>query len=152
MTQPIAPNLQVEAIQNGTVMDHIPAGKGLKILQALQLLKANEPMTMGFNLPSKNLLAKDLIKVENVQLKEEDATQLALFAPDATINIIEDYKVIKKYKMSLPELIVGMFDCKNQNCISNSEPVLSRFKIKQKKCDTVLKCHYCERSFSKNLF
>ena len=144
--------MQVEAIRKGTVIDHIPQGQGLKILKALQLLKENVPMTVGFNLPSVDLAQKDLIKVEKWHLKPQEATQLALFAPNATVNIIDNYKVIQKYKMSLPEELIGIFKCKNQNCISNSEPVKSRFKLQHRSNDTYLKCHYCERSFSKHLF
>ena len=148
----MADKMQVEAILTGTVIDHIPKGQGLKILKTLQLLKENVPMTVGFNLASQNFGQKDLIKVENWHLKQQEAAQLALFAPHATINIIEDYKVIEKYKMSLPAELVGIFNCKNQNCISNSEPVKSRFYLQQRSNDTYLKCHYCERSVSKDLF
>ena len=87
--------LQVEAIKNGTVIDHIPAGQALNILKHFHILDNNDRITVGFNLPSKANGHKDLIKVENVRFTEEQANQLSIFAPNATVNIIEDYKVVE---------------------------------------------------------
>ena len=93
--------LQVEAIRNGSVIDHIPAGQGIKILKLFHLLDTRERITVGLNLPSAALVAKDLIKVENTLLTEAQANQLALFAPHATVNIIEDFQVVKKHQLRL---------------------------------------------------
>ena len=143
--------LQVEAIRNGSVIDHIPAGQGIKILKLFHLLDTKERITVGLNLPSAALGAKDLIKVENTSLTGSQANQLALFAPDATVNIIEDFMVVKKHLLSLPESISGVFACPNSNCISHTEPVDSCFSVREAKGDVRMKCKYCEKSFTKEI-
>ena len=89
---------QVEAICNGSVIDHIPAGQGINILKRFEMLdtRAANRITVGFNLPSKALGAKDLIKIENKQLTQKQVNQLALLAPTATVNIIENFEVVQK--------------------------------------------------------
>lgn len=144
--------MAVEAIQKGTVIDHIPTGHGLDILALIQKRDAEAQVTVGLNLPSKGSGRKDIIKVEGWLFSEQDAGEMALYAPNATINIINDYKVEKKFKIDLPESFVGIFSCPNTNCISHSEPVPSRFKVKTREEEVLLRCHYCERSFSDSLF
>ncbi|MGO4998107.1 aspartate carbamoyltransferase regulatory subunit [Oceanisphaera sp. W20_SRM_FM3] len=139
--------LQVEAIHNGTVIDHIPAGQGIKILQLFGLLKTKAKITVGLNLPSVALGSKDIIKVENVRLSPAQANQLALFAPDATVNLIEDFGVVEKLQLQLPERIEGIFSCPNTNCISHNEPVSSKFKVRAIKGQVRFRCSYCEKSF-----
>ncbi|MCJ8314644.1 MAG: aspartate carbamoyltransferase regulatory subunit [Saccharospirillaceae bacterium] len=139
--------LQVEAIEKGTVIDHIPAGQGLKIINHLQLMDKKLRLTVGLNLPKESGEFKDLIKVNEWHLVNEEAENLFLFAPDATINQIENYKVVKKYKMKAPKLLKGVFDCRNQNCISLTEPVDSKFIVDQSDKGLRLQCHYCERWF-----
>jgi aspartate carbamoyltransferase regulatory subunit len=143
--------LQVEAICNGSVIDHIPAGQGVKILKLFHLLDTQQRITVGLNLPSAALGRKDLIKVENTQLTGEQANQLALFAPQATVNIIEDFKVVMKHQLQLPEQIRGVFDCPNSNCISHREPVKSLFSVRSVKGEVRMKCHFCEKSFTKEI-
>ena len=143
--------LQVEAIRTGTVIDHIPAGQGIKILRQLQLLGTDLRITVGFNLPSKELGMKDIIKVENRLFDEAEASELGLFAPEATINVIEDYSVRGKFKMSVPEQLEGVFECPNSNCVTHNEPVQSVFTLKQREGDIQMKCKYCEKSFSKDI-
>lgn len=86
--------LQVEAIRNGSVIDHIPANLGIKILSLFKLHETNQRITIGLNLPSSALGHKDLIKIENIYLSKEQANQLALYAPNATVNQIEEYQVV----------------------------------------------------------
>ncbi|EGA69152.1 aspartate carbamoyltransferase regulatory subunit [Vibrio sinaloensis DSM 21326] len=143
--------LQVEAIRNGSVIDHIPAHIGIKVLKLFKMHKANQRITMGLNLPSSALGAKDLIKIENTYLTKEQASQLALYAPKATVNQIEEYKVVSKLNLTLPESIESVFECPNSNCISHGEPVESRFKVQQKMDNVHLKCHYCEKVFSREI-
>ena len=143
--------LQVEAIRQGTVIDHIPAGQGVKILERLHLLDSNVSITVGFNLPSKAQGRKDIIKVTDLKFTEQEANQLALFAQGATINVIEEYDVVEKFSMAVPESLKGAFSCPNSNCITHNEPVESFFHLKEKTDDITLKCHYCEKSFSKDI-
>ena len=144
--------MQVEAIKRGTVIDHIPAGQGLKIVNRLQLLDNKVRLTVGFNLSSGELGTKDLIKVDNWLFTESEANELALFAPEATVNIIDDYKVVRKIHVELPKELVDVFLCPNSNCITRVEPVLSRFHIKEIATRVQLKCHYCEKAFNKEIF
>jgi len=143
--------LQVEAIQNGSVIDHIPAHQGIKILKFFKLAQANEKITVGLNLHKKNGQHKDLIKVANTFITDEQANQLALFAPDATVNQIKDFKVVNKFRVQLPEAFVGVLACPNSNCISHHEPVSARFYV-NKSTELKLKCHYCEKSFNRSFF
>jgi len=144
--------MQVEAICKGTVIDHIAAGQGLKILNRLHLINDKMRLTVGLNLPSGQFGSKDLIKVENWLFSKDEANELALLAPNATVNIIENYKVVSKFNMELPEVLVGIFPCPNTNCITHSEPVDSKFTIKTEYEQVRLRCHYCEELFNKKLF
>ncbi|MBL4286815.1 aspartate carbamoyltransferase regulatory subunit [Vibrio fluvialis] len=143
--------LQVEAIRNGSVIDHIPANLGIKILSLFKLHETNHRITIGLNLPSSALGHKDLIKIENIYLSKEQANQLALYAPNATVNQIEEYQVVNKLTLTLPERIDGVFACPNSNCISHGEPVSSRFRVILKQENAQLKCHYCEKVFSREI-
>ncbi|MFA0085325.1 aspartate carbamoyltransferase regulatory subunit [Vibrio sp. 10N.286.49.C2] len=143
--------LQVEAIKNGSVIDHIPANIGIKILKLFKMHKSEQRVTIGLNLPSSALGAKDIIKIENIYLTEDQANQLALYAPQATVNQIEEYKVINKLSLELPKSIISIFQCPNSNCISHGEPVESNFRVINKKSSIQLKCHYCEKVFSRNI-
>jgi aspartate carbamoyltransferase regulatory subunit len=144
--------MQVEAICQGTVIDHITTGQGLKILNRLQLINDKIRLTVGLNLPSGQYGSKDIIKVENWMFSKDEANELALLAPNATVNIIEDYKVVSKFHMELPEVLVGIFSCPNTNCITHSEPVDSKFTIRVEGDQVRLRCHYCEEFFNKKLF
>ena len=97
--------LSVEAIENGTVIDHIPAGLGLTILRQFKLLHYGSAVTVGFNLPSKTQGSKDIIKIKDVFLNEQDANRLALFAPEAVVNTIRDFQVTDKRRLTLPDEI-----------------------------------------------
>lgn len=141
----------VEAIKEGTVIDHIPAGQGLKILRLFQFSATGKRVTVGLNLSSQHMTHKDIIKVEDVALTEEQANELALFAPRATVNLISNFKVTKKYKLELPDIIQGIFACPNSNCISHTEPVKSFFYVQAHKKEPKMKCKYCEKVFSKDI-
>ena len=144
------PKLSVEAIEKGTVIDHIPAGKGLIILRQFKLLHYGSAVTVGFNLPSKTQGSKDIIKISGVAFDDAAANRLALFAPEAVVNTIDYFKVINKRRLTLPEEIAEVFRCPNTNCASHGEPVKSRFYVRKQSSQTKLKCHYCEKTFSRD--
>src|SRR5580704_4426778 len=121
MTAVIPRTLPIAAIRNGTVIDHIPAYLALKIILLLELDKHDKMITLGLNLPSSSHRLKDIIKVEDKALTPEEANQVAIFAPNATINIIQDYEVAKKFKVQIPLSIEGIFSCPNLRCVSNHE-------------------------------
>ena len=143
--------LSIQAIEFGTVVDHIEAGKGAEILKLLGEYIEGVPTTVGFNLPTQSGYLKDLIKLEGVILSEDVADCISLLSPGATINIIEDFKVGQKRSLGVPSQIKGAFDCLNSNCISHNEPVMSRFNVLADEGDIKLRCHYCEKSFSRDL-
>lgn len=142
--------LSVEAIEKGTVIDHIPAGKGLAILRQFKLLHYGSAVTVGFNLPSKTQGCKDIIKITGVWLDDKAANRLALFAPEAVVNTIDNFKVTDKRRLELPDEITEVFRCPNTNCASHGEPVKSRFYVRTQGNQTKLKCHYCEKTFSRD--
>ena len=142
--------LSVEAIENGTVIDHIPSGLGLTILRQFKLLHYGSAVTVGFNLPSKTQGSKDIIKITGVWLDDNAANRLALFAPEAVVNTIDHFKVINKRRLTLPDEIAEVFRCPNTNCASHGEPVKSRFYVRKQSGQTKLKCHYCEKTFSRD--
>lgn len=140
--------LQVEAIKRGTVIDHIPAQVGFKLLSLFRLTETDQRITIGLNLPSGELGRKDLIKIENTFLTEDQINQLAVYAPHATVNRIDDYEVVAKIAPTLPERIERVVTCPNGNCISRSEPVFSSFAVKKRDAEVVLTCKYCEKAFA----
>lgn len=134
---------RVFAIEEGTVIDHIPSPLALKVLQILGL--PNEGiMSIGLNFPSEKLGQKDLIKIENMYLKEEETNKIALIAPTATINIIKHHKLVEKRKIALPDIIIDIMKCPNPVCITNHEAIQTQFTISETS-PLSARCHYCER-------
>jgi aspartate carbamoyltransferase regulatory subunit len=144
-------NLSVSAIKNGTVIDHIHAGQALGIVKLLGILDANKnKVTIGMNLPSKLIGHKDIIKIENRILTNNEANEVVIFAKDATINIITDFNVIQKIKTHLPKSIANVFVCPNPACITHNEPVESQFNIEELGEHIKLICHYCEKLYDRD--
>jgi len=136
--------LSVSAIQNGTVIDHIPARNLFKVIQILGLDKIDNQITFGTNLESKKLGQKAIIKISGVFFEDEDINRIALVAPDAKLNIIRDYEVVEKKVVVVPDNITGIAKCMNPKCITNFEQVTTKFKVVSKK-NVALKCYYCEK-------
>jgi aspartate carbamoyltransferase regulatory subunit len=136
--------LSVSAIENGTVIDHIPARNLFKVIQILGLDRIDNQITFGTNLDSKKLGRKAIIKISGVYFEDEDINRIALVAPAAKLNIIKDYEVVEKKVVEVPENIIGIAKCMNPKCITNSECVTTRFRVISKK-NVALKCNYCEK-------
>jgi len=137
----------VTNIENGTVIDHIPAGKGKKIFEILKLGEHDGRTVLLINTFSKKLGRKDVIKVENKEIGEKDINKIALFAPNATISIIRNWEVAEKRKVELPEIIENVASCPNKNCITNSEEIFKSKFVVEKKDPIKLRCWYCEKVF-----
>lgn len=134
---------KVYAISDGTVIDHIPRTKALKVIDILGI--ENEGiLTIGIGFSSKKLGKKDIIKIEHKYLKKEETDKISLIAPHATINIIKDGKLKEKRKIELPDEYINIVKCLNPNCITSRSDVKTCFKIVQKN-PLVLRCQYCER-------
>jgi aspartate carbamoyltransferase regulatory subunit len=142
--------LSVAAIQHGTVIDHIATDQTLRIMHMLKLLSRKRTVTVGFNLPSKRMKVKDLIKIENHVLTNKEANEVTVFAPEATINIIKDFEVTQKIITSLPPSISDVFICPNNQCITRHESVESFFHVEERGKQVNLVCHYCEKAFDRN--
>ena len=139
--------LKIRAIENGTVIDHITANKALHILKILDLPDDETTnVTVAMNVSSGEIGRKDIVKIENREIDHEELNQIALIAPKATINIIRDFKPIKKDKIVLPKKITSIIKCTNPKCITNfeNEPITPLFNV-VREYPPVVRCHYCEK-------
>ncbi len=137
--------LQVSAIEYGTVIDHIDSKSTFKVASILNLQDESKLVLVGMNLFSSKLGKKGIIKIEGKILTQEEVNKIALIAPNATLNIIKDFEVVEKREVTLPEELIGIVKCFNPNCISNHERTPPRIKV-IKKAPIRLCCHYCERT------
>jgi len=143
--------LIVRRIKEGTVIDHIDQGKGLQVLNALGIDgRDGSVITIALNVPSGKYKKKDIIKVENRFLKDDDTNKLAVIAPKSTVNIIKDYKLVEKRRVSLPNEIDRIFRCSNPECITNSTEHIESVMDVIDKEGLVLKCRYCGRILDVN--
>lgn len=139
--------LRVRKITQGTVIDHIPGGKALTVLKLLGIsAQTGECITIAMNIPSSKIGKKDIIKIENMFLSGQDFNKIALIAPRATINKIQDTRIVQKEPVSIPDNFSGIIRCINPTCITNkeNEPISSKFQVLQRKPLTI-KCGYCDR-------
>lgn len=137
----------VAAIRNGIVIDHIPPTKLFKVATLLQLDDLDKRITIGNNLRSRSHGSKGVIKIEDKIFEEEELNRIALIAPNVRLNIIRDYEVVEKRQVEVPHEIVGLVRCPNPKCITNNEPMQTRFRvIDAEQC--TLRCDYCERKLA----
>lgn len=141
--------LSVAAIHNGTVIDHIPAGQALKIIKLLRINQTDAQLTLGLNLPSSSRGNKDILKLEGRYLTPQEANEITVFAPNATINIIKNFKVIEKITTTMPGFIDEVLECPNARCVTHSEPVTTYFFVHKHRDKVHLQCKYCERTFAR---
>jgi len=142
--------LLVSAIKNGTVIDHIYSGQALKIVRILNLPDHKKTVTIGLNLRSKSKKTKDIIKVEDLELTAEEVNRVSILAPQATINIIRNYKVIKKFNVKIPKIIEHVIVCPNPNCVTNNDNADSKFEVVSQNGELGLQCYYCEKKFKES--
>ena len=138
---------RVTAIKNGTVIDHIPSGQALKVLELLNLSgDTSVPVSLVMNVPSKKMGAKDIIKVEDRELTQSELDRLALVAPDSSIAIIRAYSVAEKLNVNLGDEVINVVRCTFSNCITQNprEPLPHRLKV-IRTAPLALRCHYCQR-------
>ena len=143
--------LMVRRIKEGTVIDHIDEGKGLQVLNALRIDgKDGSLITIALNVPSGKFKKKDIIKVENKFLKDDDTNKLAVIVPNATINIIKNYKLVEKRRVALPNEVDRIFRCSNPECVTNSTEHIESIMDVIDKEGRVLRCRYCSRVLDVN--
>ena len=140
--------MKVQPIRNGTVIDHIIAGKGVKIMDLLGFNQEGTAILSIMNVKSKKLGRKDIIKIEDRELSEEDINKIALLSPRCNINIIRNYTVSEKIEAKVPRVNIGIAKCNNQNCISNNQRNLeSKLELKDEET-FILRCMYCKRGMN----
>ena len=137
-------DLRVSKIKDGTVIDHISAGYALDVVKILGITGHEKRIiTIAINVPSKDFKVKDIVKIEGRALNSQEVNRIALVAPHASINIIQNYSVVKKLEVKLQKIIEGIIKCINPSCVSNSnEPVIPKLYVKNE-APLILKCHYC---------
>lgn len=140
--------LQVAALENGTAIDHIPPEQLFKVASLLGLNEMQNPITIGNNFQSKKMGRKGIIKIADIFFKEDEINRIALLAPNVILNIIRGYEVVEKKTVTLPDELVGLVKCNNPKCITNNEPMASRFDVIDREKGTI-KCRYCERKINK---
>ena len=139
--------LAVAALQNGTVIDHIPSSALVRAVHILGIENMPNAVTIGNNLLGSRMERKGIIKVDGVEFDRDVLNRIAVVAPTATINIIRDYSVAEKHSVELPETLIGTVRCPNPKCITNNEPMDTRFDVTDRKTP-ILRCHYCNHCVS----
>ncbi len=135
---------EVSAIEEGTVIDQIASRSTFKVANILNIQDIDQVVLIGYNLSSKKLGRKGIIKIGGKLLTQEEVNKISLIAPDATVNIIKDSEVVKKFKVAIPDSIEEFMKCFNPNCVSNHQNIQSRFHVINKN-PIRIRCHYCER-------
>ena len=134
----------VAAIENGTVIDHIPAEKTFQVVNLLELQNLSTPVTIGYNFSSSKVGCKGIIKVSDKFFTDDEISRLSVVAPNIILNIIRDNEVVEKKQVITPNELRGIVKCNNPKCITNNEPVSTIFNVVDKEAGT-LKCHYCDK-------
>ena len=141
--------LKVNAIKDGTVIDHIPVNALFRVIRILKLEESPNMVTFGNNLDSGLMGYKAIIKVANRFFEDEEVNKIALVAPHAKLNTIRDYEVVEKRVVETPKEIRGIVRCFNPKCITNNECIPPRFEVMAEK-PIALKCFYCEKITNEN--
>ncbi len=134
--------MNIDAIHNGFVIDHIPAGRGMKLYDLLQLDSLDCSIALIRNVGSRKMGKKDIIKIDAaIPINFEI---IGYIAPDVTVNIIQDGKLVEKKTIALPKTMTNVIRCKNPRCITSTEQELDhRFKLTDAE-NYVYRCIYCE--------
>ena len=134
----------VNAINNGTVIDHITPKSLFKVITILNLEKIKAQITFGNNLDSKKLGKKAIVKISDRYFDDDEVNKIALVAPEAKLNTIRDFHVVEKHEVKVPYEVTGIVKCVNPKCITNNEKIITKFYVVSRN-PVMLKCHYCEK-------
>ena len=134
--------MNIDSIQNGFVIDHIPAGKGMTLYELLGLDKLDCSIALIKNVGSEKMGKKDIIKIDAAINIDFDI--IGFIAPEVTVNIIRGGEIVEKKKLELPLQLTGVITCKNPRCITTTEQErVHRFKLTDRE-NRVYRCIYCE--------
>lgn len=136
--------LMVAALENGTVIDHIPSEKLFEVINILHLQELKASIIIGFNLESKKMGRKSIIKIADKYFTDAELDQLSVVAPNVSLCTIKNFECIEKKQVNLPDELTGIVKCGNPKCITNNEPMKTRFKVIDKERG-IIQCHYCEK-------
>ena len=132
--------MNIDAIENGYVIDHIPAGRGMEVYDILNLSSLTCQVAIITNAKSQKNGVKDIIKINS--LIDLDLNVIAVVAPDATVNIIRNSVRTEKKKLTLPDTLTDVIRCPNPRCICNNENISHIFRLTDDK--GTYRCLYCE--------
>ena len=139
--------MNIDSIRNGFVIDHIPAGRGMKLYELLGLDDLDCSIALIKNVNSAKMGKKDIIKIDADIAINFDI--IGYFTPEVTVNIIRDGVLIEKKRIDLPKVLRGVIRCKNPRCITTCEQELEQiFKLTDPE-QHVYRCIYCETKASK---
>ena len=136
--------MMVAAIENGTVLDHIPSERLFDVVSMLHLEKMGNAITIGFNFKSAVMGTKSIIKIADKYFTDEELNQLSAVSLNITLCVIKDYEIIEKRMVVMPEELVGIVQCPNPKCITNNEPMKTRFRSVAQG-HNILRCSYCNK-------
>ena len=127
--------MQVSALCNGTVIDHIPADKLFAVVNLLDIPSMSNNVT--------------IIKISDRFFSDDEVNKISVVAPNVVLNTIRDYKVVEKRELAMPDELHNIIKCNNLNCITNNEPMATHFTVSNREEGT-LKCRYCEKELNIN--
>lgn len=137
--------MNIDGITNGLVIDHIEAGKGMELYNALHLGDLECSVALIKNVTSHKMGRKDIIKVDEVIDVDLDA--LGFIDPDITVNTIQNNEIVSKAHIELPKQVKNIIRCKNPRCITSTEQELPHvFKLTDPE-KRIYRCIYCETKF-----
>lgn len=134
--------MTVDSIQNGIVIDHITAGRGMKLYELLGLNKAPVPVAMMMNVSSGKLGRKDIIKIDGDFPVNLDV--IGYVDPDATVNIIREGVLAEKKRIAVPERLENVIRCRNPRCVSMTEQELPQVFLLTDREHKEYRCAWCE--------
>ena len=139
--------MKIDSIKNGLVIDHITAGKAMKIYNLLHLDRLDCRVALITNVSSSKMGKKDIIKIDDDIVVDTDI--LGYVDPGATVNVIKNEVIVEKKNLELPEKLTNVIKCKNPRCITSTEQELPQiFKLTDKD-NQVYRCLYCETKAKK---
>ena len=137
--------LEITSLKKGIVIDHIKRGLGIKIFNLLHLEELEDEVALILNADSSSQGSKDIVKIANNLDINLDA--VAIIDPNATVNFIDDEKVVEKKQLELPEVSKGILKCQNPTCVSTTERNIESKFILIDREEKMYKCAYCDHIY-----
>lgn len=134
--------MNVDSIKNGIVIDHITAGKAMRLYNLLGLDKLDCSVAVIQNAPSELMGKKDIIKIDS--RFDVDLNVIGFVSPNVTVNVIENGHITEKKHIDLPQRLVNIISCKNPRCITSTEQEIEHIFILDGKGRREYRCIYCD--------